>query len=167
MYFVKSGSSAAVVESSILATSGQPWSFIADRKPDDHDLAAIQLSLRVNWLGRGVVYELLKVEMPVSGCIWSWGTFYGYALYFTSHLWPTVILLIRTAILRKRKGKVYNCVSFGSGCRGLVFELADSVLIFYEIMAKVRNSSRRVFVNKYINFWEEGFLGGPRVRAAR
>jgi len=63
-----------------------------------------------------------------------------------------VILLIRIAILRKREGEVYNCVSFGSGRRGVVFGLADSMLIFYEIMAKVRNSSRRVFVNKYINF---------------
>ena len=66
MYFVKSGSSAAVVGSSILATSGQPWSFIADRKPDDHDLAVIQLSLWVKWLGGGCLWAVKSR----SACQW-------------------------------------------------------------------------------------------------
>jgi hypothetical protein len=54
MYFDRSGSSAPVVGPSVLATSGHPWSFVADRKPDDHDLAVIQISLRFNWLGGGL-----------------------------------------------------------------------------------------------------------------
>lgn len=43
---------------------------------------------------------------------------------------------------------------------GVCFGWQAQLLLFYKIMARVRNLCRRVFVNKYINFWKENFLGG-------
>ena len=82
MYFDRSGSSAPVVGSSILATSGRPWSFIADRKPDDYDLAVIQISSRFNWLGGSCLWAVKSrnacqcLHMKLREILWLCTLFY-------------------------------------------------------------------------------------------